>query len=408
MFFIGSTTQMQCRCLDRWNEDVKVIVKRVLLGGAVLSASVIAVGFVSIASRIERVPDGRIPADSVLSNRRFERAGEFALAELERAQDNRHFPSLSLAVGVDGEVVWAGTVGYADVGALTPSTPDTRYYIASVSKALTTAALGKMLIRGDIDLETRFRELVPDYPEKAYEFTVGQLQSHSAGIRHHTSLFHVLNQKDYRSVREAATGVEDDPLLYEPGTQTSYSTPGYTLLALAMERAAEKPYLSLIQDLVLDPLGMIDTFADTKGRSTDNVAVPYFLADSTIFRAPPFNNSDKWAGGGFLSTPSDIVKFGNALLQGPFLTDEWRSVVLRELPRDDASQYYPAMLLEDETFSEGTKLTVGGTGWGGRASIQIYIDQGVVIAYATNTRPADNSGPGIDYDAIATAFVAAK
>ena len=383
-------------------------VKRVALSLSLVILIAIVGIVVLVVSRIEDLPGGVPPTNAELANLRFEAAGEFALAELVRAQGDRHFPSLSLAVGVDGDVVWAGTVGYADVGALTPATPRTRYYIASVSKAMTTAALGKLMVQGEIDLETRFRQLVPDYPEKAYEFTVGQLQSHSAGIRHHTSLFHVLNQKDYRSVREAATGVEGDPLLYEPGTRNAYSTPGYTLLALAMERAARKPYLSLMQDLIFDPLGMIDTFADTKGRTAENVAVPYFVADDVVIRAPPFNNSDKWAGGGFLSTPSDIVKFGNALLAGPFLPAEWRSVVHREISRDEASRYYPPMLFEDETFGEGTKLTVGGTGWGGRASIQVYVDQRVVISYATNTRPADNNGPGIDYDRIAAAFFAAK
>src|SRR5690606_39740872 len=84
------------------------------------------------------------------------------------------------------------------------------------------------------------------------------------------------------------------------------------------------------------------------------------------------------------------------------------SVVLREISRDQASQYFPPMLLEDETYGEGTKLTVGGTGWGGRASMQIYVDKGVVIAYATNTRPSDNNGPGIDFDRIAAAFSSAE
>ncbi len=383
------------------------VAKRILLSLSVVVLITIFIVAVLLVSRIERLPEGVLPTNAELMDPRFEAAGQFAMTELTRAQGSRHFPSLSLAVGVDGEVVWAGAVGYADVRALTPATPRTRYHVASVSKALTTAALGKLLIQGEIALETPFRELVPDYPEKPYEFTIGQLQTHSAGIRHHTSFFHVLNQRDYRSVREAATGVERDPLLYEPGTRNSYSTPGYTLLALAMERAAAKPYLLLMEDLVFDPLSMTDTFADTKDRPAENVAAPYVLAGDIVLRAPPFNNSDKWAGGGFLSTPGDLVRFGNALLEGPFLSDEWRSAVLREASRDEAGQYFPAILLEDEAYSEGIRLTVGGTGWGGRASLQIYVDQGVVIAYATNTRPLDNTGPGIDFDRIAAAFVAA-
>lgn len=124
-------------------------------------------------------------------------------------------------------------------------------------------------------------------------------------------------------MREAASALENDPLLlFGPGTRVAYSTPGHTLLAMAMER---------------------------------------LVADDTVFRVPPFDNSDKWAGGGFVSTPSDLVRFGNAILQGPFITEEWRSVLLRRIAPERASMQYPLVSGEDGNSEDVMKLSVGGT-----------------------------------------------
>jgi len=372
----------------------------VTLGLCILTLGVLLLW---VQSRKEVLPRGAIPAQSKLLNPSYREAADRAMQVLRTAQAGRHFPSVAMAVGVDGQLVWTGTVGYEDVAAARPATADTHYYIASIAKFFTSVALGRLIEEEKLDLKTTFHSVVPDFPPFTEDFTLSQLQRHQAGIRH-WRLSDLFNRHWYESIHEAALDLVGDPLLFKPGTRTSYSTPGYTLLALAMEKVAREDYPHLMHRLVLDPAGMHDTFLDRFNRTTGHIATPYFVSSKSIVRIPEFNVSDRWAGGGFLATPADVVRFGNAVLQGEMVSARFRARLLRQATGIDD---LPIAFIEEQS-SLGMKLTGGGTGWSGRSSLSIYPEQRVVVVIATNTRPADDRGPGIDEDIIAALFTAAR
>jgi serine beta-lactamase-like protein LACTB len=66
---------------------------------------------------------------------------------------DENLPGLSVAVALDGEIVWAEGFGWAEVERGAPVTPLTRFRIGSVSKPLTAAAVGLLHDRGRIDLD---------------------------------------------------------------------------------------------------------------------------------------------------------------------------------------------------------------------------------------------------------------
>jgi len=368
-----------------------------------LATGILAIGTLAVwvASRKEVFPAADIPIQSRLMESSFAPAADRSLQILQKARSDRHFPSVSMAVGVNGRLVWAGAVGYEDLAAGRPASIDSRYYVASIAKFFTSVALGQLVEEQKVDLTASFHSVVPNFPSFAQDFTLAQLQKHQAGIRH-WRVRDLLNRHWYGSVREASLNLAGERLRFKPGTRTSYSTPGYTLLALAMEKAAAENYPQLIQRLVLAPAGMYDTFLDSSDRSTQRRVTPYFVNGGSMVRIPEFNVSDRWAGGGFLSTPSDVVRFGNAVLQGNMLSARFRAKVLRlQSGIDDL----PGIFSEEQS-PLGMKLTGGGTGWSGRSSISIYPERGIVVAVSTNTRPADDRGAGIDQDAIAALFAA--
>ncbi len=133
------------------------------------------------------------------------------------------------AVYADGRVVWAEGFGYANVEARTPVWPSTRFRIGSVSKTLTATALGLLVEDGRLDLDVPIQRYVPDFPVKRYPITTRQLAGHLAGIRHYRG-DEFLSNRLYPSVRVALDVFEDDSLLFEPGTQYSYSTYGWSLI----------------------------------------------------------------------------------------------------------------------------------------------------------------------------------
>jgi serine beta-lactamase-like protein LACTB len=93
------------------------------------------------------------------------------------------------------------------------------------------------------------------------------------------------------------------------------------------EDATGRPFLDLLDERVFKPLGMTHTTADNEQavmRATDYLAL---LSDSAVLPAPETNSSYKWAGGGLVSTPTDLARFGVAMIRNELLNEATSKVV---------------------------------------------------------------------------------
>jgi CubicO group peptidase (beta-lactamase class C family) len=94
-------------------------------------------------------------------------------------------------------------------------------------------------------------------------------------------------------------------LVSPPGTKFNYSSYGFNLLSAAIEKACAEDFLSCIRDLVFNPLGLRSTLADQPSELIEQRARFYtHWKNKPLENAPYTDNSYKWAGGGFLSSPS--------------------------------------------------------------------------------------------------------
>jgi serine beta-lactamase-like protein LACTB len=113
---------------------------------------------------------------------------------------------------------------------------------------------------------------------------------------------------------------KDDPLLFLPGTNHKYSTFAFSLIAAAMEGVDKKRnFKQIIQQEVFNPLSMQDSVFDD---SADIIALrqrPYVVRDGKLLNAPQSDHSYKYAGGGFITSPSDISRFAVAHSQEGYL-----------------------------------------------------------------------------------------
>jgi serine beta-lactamase-like protein LACTB, mitochondrial len=82
-----------------------------------------------------------------------------------------NLPGLSVAVAVDGEIVWAEGFGWSDVESRTPLTPLTRFRLGAVSKPLTAVAAALLHDQGRLDLDAPVQRYVPAYPKKQWTVT---------------------------------------------------------------------------------------------------------------------------------------------------------------------------------------------------------------------------------------------
>ncbi|NXO29110.1 LACTB protein, partial [Cisticola juncidis] len=121
-------------------------------------------------------------------------------------------------------------------------------------------------------------------------------------------------KEKFESVIESLKIFKNDPLFFKPGSQFLYSTYGFTLLSAVVERASGQKFTDYMLKMFRD-LDMLSTVLDDNEAMIYNRARCYtYNKKGRLVNAPYVDNSYKWAGGGFLSSVGDLLKFGNALL----------------------------------------------------------------------------------------------
>lgn len=309
---------------------------------------------------------------------------------LDRMEE-QSVPGLSIAVGVGGEIVWAEGFGWADLENRVPVWPATKFRTASISKSLSAGAVGKLMEEGKLDLDAPVQRYLPSFPEKRWPVTTRLLGGHLGGIRHYRG-GEFASMTHYDNVVAGLEIFADDSLIHEPGTAYEYSTYGWNLISAVVEGAAGEPFLDYMRRVVFEPTGMKETVAEHVDSLIYHRSRAYLLSeDGRMINAPYVDNSNKWSGGGFLSTASDLVRYGLAYLGGDFLRQEtidilWSSQHTRDGERTNYGIGWR------ENFEEGRRvISHTGGAMGGTTVLVIYPDEGVVVAILTNVQGASQT-----------------
>lgn len=315
--------------------------------------------------------------------------------------------SMSGAMIKEGNVVWAGSVGLANVEQAIPASINTQYRVGSVSKAITAVVLMRMVEEGLIDLDAPIQRYLPDYPRDQGDITARQLASHMAGVRHYQFDITRFPPTDgysnhkYESSIAALAQFKGDDLLFAPGQGFAYSTHGYTLLSAVMQAAGGKRFETLIDELVALPSGLSSTYAEHLLTSTEHLA-NFYTSDNGLYGVTPEQNlSNKVAGGGLVSTPTDLVKLGAALLNGGLLQRSTFTEMVTVQPMFDGSenpQSYGLGWRHYETsriFDENNKVDIihhGGVSVGANAFLMLLPEHDIAVAILTNGKGQRSRG----------------
>jgi serine beta-lactamase-like protein LACTB, mitochondrial len=230
-------------------------------------------------------------------------------------------PGLSVAIVTDYRLLWSHGLGLADLEQQVPATAATVYRIASISKAITAIAVMQLAEHGKLDLDQPIQRYCPAFPQKPWPITSRQLLAHLGGIRGYRNDEEFFSTRHYQSVVESLSLFKDDPLLYEPGTQFSYTTYGYNVLGCIVEGASGMRYVDYVREHIFQPAGMRQTRPDDVFTIIPNRARAYRKTTSgEIHNAPLADTSNKIPGGGFCGTVEDLAKFAIALQRGNLTT----------------------------------------------------------------------------------------
>lgn len=261
----------------------------------------------------------------------------FALELLAQHRANIRAPALSGAVAIDGKIVWAGAVGWASIENQIPVTADTQFRIGSSSKPVTATLLAKMVQEGKIGLDKPLSHYHKNLPNPEWnKLTPRQLASHTSGLPDYVDnygdwwgMYYLFKlNKRYTSAHESLEVFDDTSLLFKPGSQFHYTTFNTVLQSAVLEAVAGEQFLAHIRKEVFEPLGMNATGAEYELPAHNSLAGFYWNRDG---RYPAYrvwqkvDLSHRLAGGGYISTPSDLVKLGSAWLDDDFISPEIRA-----------------------------------------------------------------------------------
>jgi CubicO group peptidase (beta-lactamase class C family) len=189
-------------------------------------------------------------------------------------------PGAAVMVLKDGQVIYLGTRGIADLQAMRPIDGRTNFRLASVTKAFTAAAVMLLVRDGKLRYEDTLTGIFPDFPDYGRGITVRHLLNHTSGLPDYEDL---MPPRD-PSVPVDRAQIDDAGVLdllkrqkagwFLPGGLWRYSNSGYVLLGLIVERVSGRCFPAFLHERIFAPLKMTGTVAFVRGRNS--VAVRAF------------------------------------------------------------------------------------------------------------------------------------
>lgn len=296
-----------------------------------------------------------------------------------------NLPGLSVAIRHKDEIVFAQGFGFADLENRLPVTPQTQFRAASVSKAITATALGKMMQDKVIDIDAPIAHYLPQFPQKEYPITARLLSGHIAGIPHYLMSDRTENRY-YPSVQDALNVFSHHEQIAPSGTKYHYSSHGTVLLSAMMEKASGLPYLSYVQNAVLNPFEM----KHTEPEMLPYKAMPLMSriyqrsGNSNILVKKPREYNAFWASAGWVTTPTDIVNMTRAF-SNDYLTKETKQTMFssQTLHSGEKTQVGTGWRLSYDIAGRPVYEHAGGT-QGARSVITYFPNEDLAISVMTN------------------------
>jgi len=223
--------------------------------------------------------------------------------------DNTRSPGCVAYAFRDGEVILNRPYGMADLEWPIHLATDTVFYMASVSKQFTAAAVALLVLDGKLDLEQDASKYLPELSGVGAVIKIKHLVHHTSGLRDYFTLLSLkgvsytdaVTNQDVLDLMSAQRGLD-----FQPGTDYSYSNSGYVMLSVLVERVSGKTLGAFLKERLFEPLGMRNTHFDDDHRRVVPNRSRSFVKSKTgeWLRNPKIINST--GGGNLLSTTTDL------------------------------------------------------------------------------------------------------
>lgn len=330
-------------------------------------------------------------------------------------------PGTGLAVRTGDGAWWSGSSGIAELQTDKDMEPGFGFRVGSNTKPIVAAVVLQLVDEGLLKLDDKVEAFFPEYPQWG-EVTVRHLLSMQSGIpdfltNTNLMLDFILDPSTPKAFDVILSYVEEEPVLYPPGDDGTYSNSNYLLLGRIIEILTGNPADQEILDRIVDPLGLENTFLDMTGEVYDDVARGYMdlALVGQLFGVPAavvdlipeesqyegtivdcsylFHPSLTWTAGALIASPPDMARFMYALLQGDLLSAE----TLAEMQDTSATEILGEAVayglgLQVRNTAHGKAYGHGGLNFGYQAGTYFLPDLDLTFSHMHNFLPEQSGG----------------
>jgi methyl acetate hydrolase len=256
---------------------------------------------------------------------------------LRKPTDAKEIPGVVAVAASGKDIIYQGAFGKRDLSKDAAMTLDSVFWIASMTKAITTAAAMQLVEQGKLSLDAPIGDLLPDLaaPHVLEGFdasgepvlrparnaiTLRHLMTHTAGFCYNMwngDLASYLEKTGLPAITTCKNDALKTPIMSDPGSRWEYGT-NIDFVGKAVEAVSGKRLDAYLRDQMLAPLGMNDTaFKITDSMRKRLVGMHARGEDGTLAPIPFELEQDPefhMGGGGLYGTAGDYIKFCQMIL----------------------------------------------------------------------------------------------
>jgi CubicO group peptidase (beta-lactamase class C family) len=325
-------------------------------------------------------------------------------AAIQPFVDRHELAGAVALVATKDKVLSVDTVGYMDVAAQTPIRKDGLFWIASMSKPITAAALMMLVDEGKVKLDDPVEKYLPEFKgqmaiaekddnhvllrKPVHPITVRNVLSHTSGLAFKSALEEPT--LDMQPLRDRVRSYAMTPLQFEPDSKYQYANAGINTAARILEVVSGTSYEEFMDKRLFEPLGMKDTTFWPSGAQLDRLVKAYKPDASktnleetavTQLRYPLDDHQNRYPmpAGGLFSTAADVSRFCQMMLNGGEL--DGKRYLSLEAVKQLTTRQTPAGL--KQSYGLGWQVAPDNAGHGGAygTNMSIYQERGLITVW---------------------------
>ncbi|HWZ99204.1 MAG TPA: serine hydrolase [Candidatus Dormibacteraeota bacterium] len=241
------------------------------------------------------------------------------LAEFQSAAKNtiekEHVPGVGIALISNGQVLWCGGIGKADIAQNHDITCDTEFRVGSISKTFVSLALLKLEEDGHINLQSRLQDVAPEVPFKnPWESTnpvrITNLLEHTAGFDDMAfrEVYNTSGPPNISMLEVLKKFPKPQDVRWPPGTRFSYSNPDYGIAGYLVEKSSGQPWTSYIRTNILAPLEISSGDFDFAPQNRALLAQGYQRPDGKPVQPVAYKEIYLRPAGDMKASPAELAK----------------------------------------------------------------------------------------------------